>query len=150
MNQIKFVSSFVMHKILDLGHFWKLCNGGPYQILNHQYTKIQSPKLNLIHSLILVQCKGTKRRTWRLHNHQYKTWKKLKKSLELKSWLEANSRPKLNVVLLLDIHWVYCNQNQALSLKVALYMKWYSHIHAFFCQNLCTIMLIGPFRDFLH
>ena len=36
--------------------------------------------------------------------------KKAWKSVESKSLLEADSKQKLNVVLLLDIHWVYWNQ----------------------------------------
>ena len=89
-----------MHKILDLDIFGSFFNGGSNHIFNHQSSWIQSTKLNLIHSIIHVQARGTKRRTRRLHNQNIKTWKKSLKSVKLKSILEANSRQKLNVVLL--------------------------------------------------
>ena len=36
------------------------------------------------------------------------------KILKLKSYLELDSKQKLHTTLLLDIHWIYWNQNQAL------------------------------------
>ena len=48
------------------GGFWtnlEVFHGGSNQILNHQCIRIQSPKFDLIHSMLLIQHKGTRMRT---------------------------------------------------------------------------------------
>ena len=80
----------------------------------HQVTWIQAQRFNLIQSLIHVQAKDIQKDDLKAAQNTKPNLEKSLKSLNLKLILEAFPKQKLHTTLLLDVHWIYWNQNQAL------------------------------------